>query len=151
MELSLKLDATKWIEFIEKKKGALMRNRVSTLIDLGNTAIMAAQSKLPSGKLRESIGKPTAGGIYEIKAVGDMVVLTLGTALPYSAFVERGVGPHLIMAKNKKFMKFYWELFDEVFYFKKVHHPGMKGKWYMTEAQNAVITKMARDGAKVFE
>jgi hypothetical protein len=153
MEMIIKMDVTKWMEFLNRKKDNIAKNKVSTLIDLGNTAIQAAQSKLPPGKLRDSIGKPSAGGVYDIRLMGDTMILTVGTALPYCVFVERGVARHPIDAKNKKFMKFYISMlgFGTDVFCKHVDHPGMRGKWYMSEAANAVAMKMIKDSRMVFE
>jgi len=92
-----------------------------------------AQNNCPvlTGKLRNSIGNPQYGGIWDVSAGG--LRITVGTKVPYAIPVERGVKQsYTISAKPGKVLAFKWK--GRQVYVKSVTHPSFKGKFYMRKA-----------------
>ena len=148
----LKFDATQWIDWIKSTRKGIKLNKVKILERLGRVAIKGMQSKLPAGNLRTSIGNPAAKGIYEFKSAGDTIILRVGTAVPYSVYVNRGIARFYpittkqitLMEGEKRALAFYWEKIGRVAYFKKVKHPPVKGKFYLEFGHTMVTREMLK-------
>lgn len=72
----------------------------------------------------------------------------VGSRLRYAMSVEEGAAPHVIRPRNPNgYLYFYWVKVGDWVAFKKVNHPGQKGKRYLA---NALIRVGRRRGFKVF-
>ena len=114
-------------------------NAQNVLIEMGDYCIFAAQRNLSPGRLQESIGSLDNEGIYILK----LNSLIIGTIVPYSVLVERGVDHSWLIPKQPKekgkWLRFYWEEVGHIVYAKQVKHPPMKAKWFMTRAAQETI------------
>ena len=148
---TLRINLDPWLDFIDKTERNMRVNRLLEIVKVGDIGIREAKSRLPKGKLQESIGNPAAGGVYEMKTTPDMTKLTIGTALEYAEYVERGI-PHFypISPKKGKYLKFYWDKLEKIVYLKKVNHPPVKGKFYMSYAFNMVLREMNKMASRFF-
>lgn len=72
----------------------------------------------------------------------------VGSGLHYAYFVETGAKPHIIMPRRPDgWLRFYWRKVGKVVTFRKVNHPGQKGKHYL---RDALIEVAGRRRFKVF-
>lgn len=56
---------------------------------------------------------------------------TAKAATPYASFVKDGTRPHIIRARRRKVLSFYWPKRGAVVFLAKVNHPGNKGNdWW---------------------
>ncbi len=58
----------------------------------------------------------------------------LSNATPYARYVEEGTRPHVIAARRKPLLRFYWTRHGFWFAGKKVNHPGTKPRPFMRHA-----------------
>ena len=96
-----------------------------------------ARGEPAGGALRASIGTDIKHrGAYRVYG-------RVGSRLNYSLVVHKGARRHIIRAKNKRFMSFYWDKAPDHMVTKsgphagkvmlrRVRHPGMKGTRYLT-------------------
>lgn len=75
--------------------------------------------KRPTGRLKRSLKK--SGPRVLINSVKGSV----GSRLPFADAVHRGAAPHVIEAKNRKNLRFYWEKRGTTFSGPSVKHPGV--------------------------
>lgn len=145
----LTLDATNWVNMLERVKKNVKVNRLKLITDLGEVAITDMKSRLPHGRLHGSIGNPSAEGIYDLKLFGDLLRLQVGTRVPYSIFVERGIAnSYIIKPRERKAMKF--TVGGKTVFAKKIKHPPVKGKFYLTHAHQRVFKEMNKRAGRIF-
>lgn len=89
-------------------------------------------------RLRAMVGEYTTGAMAsQIRSrVWKTLLQVHGTVYsdaPYGRWADTGARPHVIRARNVEYMRFYWRKVGRVVYFKKVNHPGQKGKHWLTE------------------
>lgn len=75
--------------------------------------------KRPTGRLKRSI-KKTGPKVYLNSVKG-----SVGSRLSFAISVHDGAQPHLIEAKNKPNLRFYWEKVGRNFSGPMVNHPGV--------------------------
>ena len=94
---------------------------------------MERESKLrtpvDTGHLRRSIGKQGPEGWRGIRGN----IASMGTKVHYARYVEEGTKPHVILPRRKKAL--YWKGAPHPF--KRVMHPGFKGRWFMKKGVEA--------------
>lgn len=73
----------------------------------------------PTGRLKKSLRKrgPTT--------LITRITGSVGSGLRYAASVHEGAEPHVIVARNKKALHFYWERRNVEFFGLSVKHPGV--------------------------
>lgn len=76
--------------------------------------------KRPAGRLRKSLKKRGP------KRYVNRIEGSVGSTLRYAAAIQKGAKSHIIRAKNRKNLIFFWERRDEVFSGPFVTHPGVK-------------------------
>ena len=80
-----------------------------------------------TGRLKRSMKKkPTRILIGSVKS-------SFGSSLPYADSIERGAKRHIIRARTKPNLVFYWARHDVTFVGKKVNHPGVRRPYHMLE------------------
>lgn len=62
--------------------------------------------------------------------------------VPYAGYVRWGTRPHVIRARNAKYLRFYWPRVGRVVFFKKVNHPGTKPNYFLERALNRVAREL---------
>jgi hypothetical protein len=107
-----------------QKRGTELVSRVTRM------AAGIARRTAPRGA--RSVTAPTGarlrGSIYNDppRLSTNIVRGKIGSKLKYAATVSLGSRPHLIRAKRKKTLKFYWNRVGRTVYPTVVHHPGRR-------------------------
>lgn len=75
--------------------------------------------------------RPTGRLLRSLRRRGPKVLRTritgqVGSTLRYAASVHEGARPHVIRARNKRLLSFFWEREFTRFVGKKVNHPGIR-------------------------
>lgn len=73
----------------------------------------------PTGRLKRSLKRTGA------RVLINSVKGSVGSRLPYADSVHRGSAPHVIEARSKKNLRFFWERRGTTFYGPRVNHPGV--------------------------
>jgi hypothetical protein len=60
---------------------------------------------------------------------------------PYSAYVEFGTRPHMIFPRRARALRF--EVGGRTIFARYVHHPGMRGQFYMRRALQDALAKLS--------
>lgn len=81
-----------------------------------------------SGRLRGSIGMLAA------RRAGKFWDALVQATAKHAAHVEWGTRPHVIKARKKPMLIFWWEKMGFLFVGKKVRHPGTQPTWFMSLA-----------------
>jgi hypothetical protein len=68
---------------------------------------------------------------------------------PLGKFIQGGTRPHIIRAKNARFLRFYWPKVGRVVYFKSVNHPGTRANPFMDAAYRRWRPGAQQDLSKV--
>lgn len=79
------------------------------------------------GTLRDSIVKRPA-------MEGDTITFVVGSDDPIALLHHEGTQPHVIAARRKPRLVFFWPKVGRVVSFKRVNHPGTKPNRYLTDA-----------------
>ena len=59
---------------------------------------------------------------------------SITTSVPYALYVDKGTKPHVIRAKGKGLLHFYWPKVGRWVAFKQVNHPGFRGAAFTSAA-----------------
>lgn len=89
-----------------------------------------AKKFVPVRNPRRYDRRPTGRLKRSIKKTGPRVLLnsvkgSVGSRLPYAASVHGGAEPHVIEAKNKPNLRFFWVREGRMFVGPRVNHPGI--------------------------
>lgn len=107
-----------------QRRGTELVSRVTRM------AAGIARRTAPKGQV--SMSAPTGarlrGSIYNDppRAQVGLVRGKIGSKLKYAATVSLGSRPHIIRARRKKTLKFYWNRVGHTVYPVQVHHPGRR-------------------------
>jgi len=149
--VNLRLDLTPWMNLIDRIKGNVKLNKVKLMMEIGDVAIDSMRREIPRGKLWDSIGNPSANGVYNLITSADNLLLQVGSDLEYAAYVNRGIRHYYtIQPKNTKAMRFHWDKLDRVAYFKKVKHPPVRGKFFVEYGAIQVNKYMGKVAGRMF-
>ena len=86
------------------------------------------------GRLRASIGTKSKGTLQ-------IITYRIGSRLKYADPAHQGASPHMIYPRSKQFLSFKWNKAAQYgipltrrgkVQLKSVHHPGMRGRSYLT-------------------
>jgi hypothetical protein len=105
------------------------RNMGPIMLRLGNRIVNNASQRcnVDTGRLRSSL-------YYElIRNVDFEAAVRTGSKVNYARWVHEGTGPHVIEAKNRKFLKFPGEGGVMIFR-RRVNHPGYRGNPFLLDA-----------------
>lgn len=89
---------------------------------------LAGRRKRKPGTLRDSIVKRLVTGGPE----GARILV--GSEDPIALWHHEGTKPHVIRARRKPMLVFFWPKVGRVVYFKQVNHPGTQPNRYLTDA-----------------
>lgn len=64
---------------------------------------------------------------------------------PLGKWIQMGTRPHVIRARNARYLRFYWPKVGRVVYFKQVNHPGTKANPFMARAYRQWAPDAQRD------
>lgn len=107
-----------------QKRGTELVGRVTRM------AAAIARRTAPKGQISGSAptGARLRGSIYNDppRLSTNIVRGRIGSKLKYAATVSLGSRPHLIRARRKKTLKFYWNRVGRTVYPTVVHHPGRR-------------------------
>ncbi len=96
------------------------------------TRMAAAIARRTAPRGQVSLTAPTGarlrGSVYNDppRIAATVVRGKIGSKLKYAATVSLGSRPHIIRARRKKTLKFYWNRVGRVVYPTQVHHPGRR-------------------------
>jgi len=132
MQISVKFDFSKTKRHLEGVKNAVPFVARNYCIESGMLFKRKYQERCPrrTGRLANSMGNPSAEGIWEELMLPNGYVVIVGTKVPYAGVVERGLAPRIIEPKKAKSIRFITPG-GNVVYTKKISHPGYQGKWIM--------------------
>lgn len=121
--------------FLRSETGPVVRG----LLVLGNQVKGGARSQVgvhrpmpgerrvrPPGTLRDSI-------VVRVVHGGPNPAVRVGSDDPIAFIHHEGTPPHLIRARIKPLLVFFWEKVGQVVAFPKVNHPGTKPNRYLTD------------------
>jgi hypothetical protein len=77
------------------------------------------------------------GKVNATQRTASISILIDTSIAPQAMAFEHGAEPHLIYAKNKPNLVFYWENMDTLFIGPKVNHPGIQPRPFMKPAKDA--------------
>jgi len=100
-------------------------HRKTMIRTLGKSWQDEMRKEAPKGKT----GKFARGIIYRTSQAGDAAMFRGYVPQPLGKWIIRGTKPHVIRAKNAKFLRFFWPRGPQgakVYFFRKVNHPGTK-------------------------
>jgi len=106
--------------------------------------VIASQAKktapVDTGRYMSSIGATSRAkeGIHEVRTLGAEIVGRVGSRVKYAPYIELGTPPHIIRAKRKKALSFYWAKLGKTITVKSVQHPGTRARHIL---ENAVRIK----------
>lgn len=91
-----------------------------------------------SAKIQLSFGEYTTGDLARsihttLRYRRNTVIGHVGSELEYAAVVHDGSPAHSIYPNRATVLKFYWRKVGATVHFDHVNHPGMRGKFYLTE------------------
>ena len=90
-------------------------------------AFSASNRKRKPGQLRDSIVKRLA------EEGGELACL-VGSEDPIALLHHEGTVPHIIAARNKPLLVFYWPKVGQVVGLERVNHPGTRPNRYLTDS-----------------
>jgi hypothetical protein len=117
-----------------KASKALLENLRGEMRGLGSRFVAVARTEAPrkTGKFAGSIN-------YRTFNTGNSLGFNIYTQQPLGKFITKGTKPHIIRAKNVRFLRFYWAKGPQgagVYFFRSVRHPGTKPNDYLDRAMN---------------
>jgi hypothetical protein len=77
------------------------------------------------------------GNVNSTQRTASISILIDTSIAPQAMAFEHGADPHVIYAKNKPNLVFYWENMDTLFVGPKVNHPGIEPRPFMQPAKDA--------------
>lgn len=140
---SVVMDPVEVARFLRDKNGPILRE----LIVLGNRVKTEAQKQVGvheltpgerrarrPGTLRDSI-------VTRIVEDGPNPAVKVGSDDPIAFMHHEGTVPHVIRARRKPMLVFYWRRVGAVVAFKKVNHPGTQPNRYLTDPLEALTLR----------
>lgn len=128
-EVKLVIDGARMQEFLRGPQGPISR----MLIERGELVKRDARRRVPvrTGKLRDSIVKRF------VEEVPGGLGIRVVAAQPYAVFVHDGTKPHVIAARRKASLAFFWANGPNgagLYFFQSVNHPGTKAVPFLRDA-----------------
>lgn len=126
-DVRLVFDGAKMEELLRGRDGPVNRYLMGRAEIVKRAAVMQCNKR--TGKLSKSIVKRS-------EYVGTELGIRIKAAQPYSVYVHEGTKPHVIKAKNKPYLVFFWAngpTGAHVYRMKQVNHPGYAGNRFLTD------------------
>ncbi len=133
-EVRLVVDGAVMEELLHGPDGAVNRYLLGRAEIVKRAAVVQCNKR--TGKLSKSIVKRS---VYEGRELGVRIV----AAQPYALYVHEGTKPHIIRARNKPFLVFFWPngpTGAHVYKMKQVNHPGYKGNKFLSDNLHLFFT-----------
>jgi hypothetical protein len=118
----LRIDAPAIDAYVRSKNGPIMEDidRRATRVQ----SVMRAYVPVRTGYLLSTIRKQRS------YVRGSVTVVVGSTRIDYTAYVNNGTRPHMISARNKKYLRFVTSG-GQIVFAKRVHHPGTKPTYFI--------------------
>ncbi len=133
-EVRLVIDGAVMEEMLHGPGGAVNRYLLGRAEIVKRAAVI--QCNKATGRLSQSIVKRET-------AVGTELGVRIVAAQPYALYVHNGTKPHIIRAKNKPYLVFFWPNGPSgahVYKMKQVNHPGYRGNKFLTDNLHLFFT-----------
>ena len=118
------VDASEFVQSLRQLGESIEQSARVILTDAATFAAEAARTspyfRDRSGALRASIRRTIRGEWHQVVSAG-----TSGASTGYAEYVEDGTRPHIIRAKNVRYLRFVQD--GVVRFATQVHHPGTPG------------------------
>jgi hypothetical protein len=125
--INLVTDGAVMAEMLRGRSGAVNLFMTTRADIVKRAAVIQCNKK--TGKLSQSIVKRPS-------SIGGEISYTIGAYQPYAIYVHNGTKPHIIKAKNKPYLVFFWPngpTGAHVYKMKQVTHLGYKGNKFLTD------------------
>lgn len=124
----------------------MLRNKQNAVRILGARWVEIAREEAPerTGKFRESIRFHVFARNTGDKAKTE-VGFTTSSKQPLGRWITEGTRPHIIRAKKKNFLRFFWPRMGKIVFFHSVNHPGTRANPYLDRAYIRWIQDMEKE------
>lgn len=105
----------------------VLRNQIRTRATF---AVSDSSGRLQS-VLKQTSPRDTGNMQNKTTVNANGLVATARAATDYASFVREGTRPHVIRARRKKVLSFYWPVASRQMFLPRVNHPGTRGNsWW---------------------
>ena len=138
-----KVDLRGFHELVGKTKARLILD-CEDIADAGAAEAVEHAKREPRFRTRTGRLMRSIQVTQSARFSGREAIATASADTPYASHVEWGTVPHVIRAKRKPNLVFFWARMGRWFIGPKVNHPGTTGRYFMSRGARAAHFSMLR-------
>lgn len=132
----LVLDPVRVADLLRGRSGAVLRRLLvdGALVKARAREQVGVHQPLPGERRKRRPGTLRDSIVVRIVEGGKYATVAVGSEDPIAFLHHEGTPPHVIRARIKPMLVFYWPKVGQVVAFKQVNHPGTKPNRYLTDS-----------------